>query len=277
MGRVRATRWLAGGLLAAAGGGLAGGGTAAAQEPGELVTDRPDRTESAAAVGPGFVQLEVGWTFRRFGGEGEEVRAHSLPETLLRVGLVERLELRAGFAGWSTERTETPEGAARRDGLGDVEVGAKLVVSDARGAGPAVALLGSATLPTGQDGFGAPRVDPAFRLAAEHDLSPRVSLAVNAGVEWTSEEDPDGALDTGAGLLYTAALGLALTERLGAFAEVFGSLEPKEGREDGHALDGGLTFLVSPNLQLDAAAGVGLSGAADDWFVGAGLSLRLPR
>jgi hypothetical protein len=34
---------------------------------------------------------------------------------------------------------------------------------------------------------------------------------------------------------------------------------------------------VRPNLQLDAAAGVGLSSAADDVFVGLGLSVRLPR
>lgn len=35
--------------------------TLAGQDPGSLVTDRPDQTESAEAVPSGFVQLELGW------------------------------------------------------------------------------------------------------------------------------------------------------------------------------------------------------------------------
>jgi hypothetical protein len=43
------------------------------------------------------------------------------------------------------------------------------------------------------------------------------------------------------------------------------------------SLDGGLTYRVRPNLQLDGFAGTGLSGDAPDWFAGLGISFRLPR
>ncbi len=39
-------------------------------------------------------------------------------------------------------------------------------------------------------------------------------------------------------------------------------------------IDGGFTYLVRDTLQLDVAAGVGLSDEADDWFVGIGVSAR---
>ncbi|MBI2403048.1 MAG: transporter [Gemmatimonadetes bacterium] len=58
-------------------------------------------------------------------------------------------------------------------------------------------------------------------------------------------------------------------------AETFGSLPAGDG-DAGHHVDGGFTFLVRDNLQLDLSFGRGIAGASD-WFVGAGVSVRLPR
>jgi hypothetical protein len=38
--------------------------------------------------------------------------------------------------------------------------------------------------------------------------------------------------------------------------------------------DTGMTFKVTPNLQLDASAGLGLNRHADEYFAGIGLSVR---
>ncbi len=56
--------------------------------PSEIVTDRPDFTESPATVGPGVLQWETGITvsFRRL-GPGEHLHRWDWGETLLRVGL----------------------------------------------------------------------------------------------------------------------------------------------------------------------------------------------
>jgi hypothetical protein len=43
-----------------------------------------------------------------------------------------------------------------------------------------------------------------------------------------------------------------------------------------HYLNGGFTYLVSDDIQLDLRAGFGLSDAADDFFAGPGLSIRFP-
>ncbi len=42
------------------------------------------------------------------------------------------------------------------------------------------------------------------------------------------------------------------------------------------ALDGGVTYLLKPNVQLDLYVGAGISDAAPDWLAGAGVSFRLP-
>ena len=47
----------------------------------ELVTDRPDQTESSVVVPPGYFQLETGWGLAR---KGEE-NTHEFPTTLLRI------------------------------------------------------------------------------------------------------------------------------------------------------------------------------------------------
>ena len=49
-------------------------------EPPELITDRPDATESAAVVTRGYVQVEMGWTHAVFDVNDVETVADSLPE-----------------------------------------------------------------------------------------------------------------------------------------------------------------------------------------------------
>ena len=41
-----------------------------------------------------------------------------------------------------------------------------------------------------------------------------------------------------------------------------------------HFMDGGLLYLLTPNIQLDLRAGFGLNDSSTDFFTGAGLSFR---
>jgi hypothetical protein len=242
---------------------------APAQTPGEMVTDRPDQTESPVAVAPGYVQLELGWSYVEAGS----VQLHSVPGTLARVGVVRGWEARLGFAGWRHLKvgTETTQGA------GPLGVGFKGELLRGEGLKPAVALLGELLLPTATEGLGPTRVDPSLRVALAHELSDVVSLSYNVGVAWLSERRESGESRTLTQGLYTLSLGIALGERVGAFGEVFGTVPLAGGPLAAHLLDGGFTVRVLPILQLDLSGGVGLDDDADDWFVGAGVSLRVPR
>ena len=67
----------------------------------DLLTDRPDQTESAIVIKPGFFQLEFGWTFTQDDEAGTETETVEVPGTLLRIGLMDRVELRLGFSGFN--------------------------------------------------------------------------------------------------------------------------------------------------------------------------------
>lgn len=250
----------------------------AAQAPAALpmVSDRPDETESSVTVPAGMVQLEFGWVLARDRSAGVLTMSHTLPDFLARIGVADRVEARLGFDGWHRVRTGEGATAEARSGWSHLSVGGKVRFAEGRGARPSVAFVADVALPTGDDGFGAERVDPTFRLALAQELSEGIELGYNLGVQWESEAGPSGVTQTAAGL-YTATVGLGLTERLGGFAEVFGTVTFDGPTVWRHAADAGFTYQVTHNWQLDLSAGVGLSEAAEDWFVGAGVVLRLPR
>ena len=66
----------------------------------DLVTDRPDFTESAVTITPGRVQVEAGASV----AEADGTEALAVGELLVRIGLTERWELR--LAPGSYERVE---------------------------------------------------------------------------------------------------------------------------------------------------------------------------
>ena len=87
---------------------------------------------------------------------------------------------------------------------------------------------------------------------------------------WTAESG-----DHFSRLFQSASVEYELTEKLHVFSEWFTFLRRDFGdNRPQHYYDGGLTYLVTPNLQLDWRAGVGLNDAADGFFTGFGLVIR---
>ena len=110
-----------------------------------------------------------------------------------------------------------------------------------------------------------------------HDFASGIGLGWNVGIESGSEPSPDGGRSTLTTAIYTLAAGFPASDRVGFFVEAFGDVPLSADGDPAHLLDGGVTYLVRPNLQLDAAVGAGISDAAPDWFAAVGFSVRLPR
>ena len=238
-------------------------GTAWAQDE-PVVTDRPDFTESAETVAPGRVQLEGGLTFTDAGAVEEQ----SFGELLGRVGLGDRLELRLGAPSYLS--VEGP-GGADAEGREDASLGVKARLwSGDGGSRPDAALIVATSLPTGsrQLGGGAGLVPEAV-LALAWEPAPDVGLGANLGWAY-GREDGDRFHQAFA----SVALGWAAGERLGLFAELYGFSEEEPDGDGTLYADGGATWLLSPDLQLDARVGTGLSGTDTDWFFGLGFAAR---
>ena len=238
-----------------------------------MVTDRPDQTESAEVVPKGTFQLEAGWTITRDDGD-VGLETQEVPQTLLRIGLSRRVELRVEWGGYVSTEEESASGLTAVDGASDGAVGVKVLLRPGEGRRPQIALLVGTSLPVGAETLTSDAADPDLRLLLAHDLSDRLSLGHNVGV--ARESEPSGSSTDLASA--TLSLGIGITDRVAAFVELFGD-EPldRDDREGSLSFDAGFTWLLSDTLQLDLAGGVGIDGVAADWFVGVGVSWRWPR
>ena len=153
----------------------------------------------------------------------------------------------------------------------DLGLGAKIRFLDQSGLVPAVAALLAVSLPTGSSGVTSDGFDPRGALLFQWDLTERLGLVANARFEGPTQGTDDAVriFQFRPQLSFEAALGGGW----GAFVEYYGEIK-SAGKEDEHSLDGGFTFLVNDDLQLDLSAGGGLNQAAPEWFVSAGFAWR---
>ncbi len=238
-----------------------------------LVTDRPDQTESTAVMKQGWFQLEAGWSFDASEEVGTTDRNHAVGSSLVRIGVIDRLEARVGLAGWLHGTSTADGGSESVSGVGDVDVGFKLAIAEQRGVRPSAAIVVRASVPTGHRDVRSEFVEPEVRLALAADLNDKIGIGVNVGPTWIPASSANELITSG---LYTLVVGIGATERLGVFVESFGTINLESEGVSRHLLDGGMTMALLDNLQIDASGGVGLNDGAEDWFVGAGISVRLP-
>lgn len=263
MRRDRITARLGAAALAWFGVALAATPGSAQQNVEPIVTDRPSFTESPATVGEGRVQLEAGYTLARASG----TTGHTLGEILIRIGLDAPAELRIGLDSYAWSRG--PAGA--RSGFTDTSLGLKIRLADG-GSGPAhpsLGLLLASTLPTGNDPFfGKAAVQPEAKLAAGWTLGDRTTLDSNLNYAYISD---DGARVHR--LATSLVLARAWTERIGSYIEGYGFVPRDVARDDVVYVNGGLTYLLAPLLQLDLRVGLRVADP-DDRFAGIGIAYR---
>jgi hypothetical protein len=237
----------------------------------ELETDRPDNTEAPSVVPKGTVQVETGVLFRQDQNGNVAQKELLYPRMLVRVGLGRKVELR--LVGDHRREEQEPVGRnhspERTQGLNAFTIGTKIRLLEGQGVVPDVAFLGHVTLPWGSSPWVPLKIAPMVRLAFGHNVTESLQIQYNLG--WEREWE-DGQVE-GQGV-YTLSAQQELTDGIKTFLEVFGN---KAGGEPFELnLDGGFLFMVRPNLQLDIWGGIGLSSNAPDFFLGTGVSFRLP-
>ncbi len=134
---------------------------------------------------------------------------------------------------------------------------------------PRVSLIGAVGVPLGSRDFRQSGLQPEAKLLLGSDLSERVSLSSNLNAAYRSEEgERFGALSG------SVSLGVGVTERVGSDVELFG-FSPA-GRPDSRFINGGLTYLLNDDFQVDARLGLGLNNDAHgpDVFFGFGVARR---
>ncbi|SIR16814.1 transporter [Pontibacter lucknowensis] len=233
----------------------------AQEEREELTTDRPDKSQGPGIVSRGYIQLEAGYHYQKLNAS---IRTHAYPTALLRIGLLEGVELRLHGAA----KDSVIENGSKRHirGWGPLSVGTKVRLWEESGWRPEAALSAMLTLPLASEVFKPDNPEPQFGVAFSHGISEKMDLTYNLGYGW-AEGDPVRS--------YGVNITRELSDKLTIYLEAFGSKGKGETAE--HQADVGLLYLLLPNLQFDVAAGRRLNKAAPHSFITTGLVVRLPR
>ena len=235
----------------------------------DLITDRPDATESPNTVPQNHIQIETGLYYDSFSENDIQQETKGYNTTLLRFGVLKNLEVRLGWDFEETQYSVNNEDLKNiLSGFSPLLIGAKVEIAQENKLLPNIGLLVHAHLPFFASKDYRPKttgLEAIFSFA--HTLSEKSNLSYNLGASWQNDAD-------GIEYIYTLAYGYSLTDRLGIYGEVYGNL-PENNRAQ-HFADAGITYLVKDNLQLDATLGTGIT-KDQDILLGAGISYRIPK
>jgi len=248
-------------------------GNDSSAEDDHLDPDRPHFPEATTAVGKGRAVLESGYTLNTFNQKGSSFLSHGWPEALLRVGmLADWFEVRIGQSFLNQRTTEA--GVTRTaSGAQDLYLGMKLAVTEQKGILPAIAVIPQMTVPTGRSAVSAGRTLPGINVDLGWDvIKDLFGIEVLIANNRVPGEARSAHLETATGLTGV----FHLTRTLELFVEwdayyPIGAIGPAGPR---HYAVGGLVYFVTPNLAVDARAGVGLNDRSNDFVGGFGFAAR---
>lgn len=242
-------------------------------DPDDAISpDRPGYANPTDVVGKGRLQLEasVQWDRQRSGDVHE--RTFSTP-ALLRVGVADAWELRLETDGRDVIHDVDPLTGERTTTVGyaDTSVGFKWRFADQQGAQPSLALLGQVDLPSGSRALRGRGARPAVYVPAGWDLARGWSLQFMPGVATDNDE-------RGARYRYgflALSVGKELSERWQGFVEVAAPQIASRAHGGNQAVvDGGFTYRLAPDCQLDASLAHGLNRRTPDLSFAFGVSIR---
>lgn len=233
-----------------------------------LITDRPDATESPTAMPKGFLQVETGAFYENFESDNFKTEDFTYNTMLVRYGLLENLELRLGYNYTDSKEKFNNTEIASITSFSPILLGFKVGIAEEKGAMPEIGFLGHLNLPFSVNKDIRPiNTGVDFRFSFAHTLCQKSSLSYNLGAAWNND-NPEAAY------LYTIAYGYSLSDKFGAYIELYGDFP--ENNKANHLWDAGLTYLISNNVQLDATVGKSIT-EGQNILLSAGISFRIPK
>ena len=212
----------------------------------EIITDRPDQTESSSTIPMNSFQVETGVVIGHVASESNLEKVLLAPSTLIRYGFTKNFELRLAnhFARSSSESLSLKD-----FGFTDLELGFKLQLLRKEDVNTEIALLSHVVIPIGDVRLTNVSFGMVNKLSIAHNLGDIFTIGYNLGYNYFGFGSGTGT--------YSIALGAGLTKRIGFYIEPYG--EWVDFNLFLSNLDGGFTYLLKPNMQLDVSYGLGLN------------------
>lgn len=244
-----------------------------------MTSDRPGLSNAAATVQAGTFQAELGYDLTQNTTFDETLSTHSVGLLLFRYGVTDAIELRANVGS---------VGFAEVAGLTDTELESGYVGTglDGRAAGPtfgakarflqsetltvsgfsqtSVPMLMSGPFETADD-----RSRQTLALLVDGALGEGITLTVNGGTSfyWSGGDQEDRLFSA----IFIPTLNFSINDMTGAYVGYFGEYNEFANT---NFVEGGFTYLVGENTQVDINGGYRIDDNQDGYFIGLGLSQR---
>ena len=216
-----------------------------------IITDRPDQTESAITLEKGRLQIESGILNQQEGEGNEKLESLIIPTNLFRYGISKKVELRLVL---QLDGIRVFEDKDFQYAMGNIELGTKIVLNQKENPTIEFALISHLKLPNDdEDRFGF-----LNRISLAHSIAQNSSIGYNFGYNYYNRGQGD--------FIYTIAIGHSLSEKISFYVEPYGSVFTSTSPLSN--FDYGLTYLINSNLQLDLSLGLGLNNSMNYQSVG---------
>lgn len=236
-----------------------------------LETDRDSFTPAPSLVGAQRLMLESSYSFI---DHRDAADSHSFPELLLRYGLTERFELRAGWnyeaGGGGSVSGNDPSSEESLTGIEEeasLLFGVKLFVSEQEQWIPESAVIIQANTPTAGP-------DTATQFTTGYVLGWELpgEIALDAALRYVASSEEGDHFTQWAP---SVVVKVPLSEQWNAHVEYFGLLSDGRSNERvAHYVSPGVHYLITPDCEIGVRVGWGLTDDAAAFFSNVGLGYR---
>lgn len=238
-----------------------------------ICADRPGQTTPACTVPAGMTQIEttaLDWARDRADGvSADELR---IGESVIKLGLTERLDIELEAAPFV--RIRTRDGGAREtlSGFGDIAFAAKYRLTG-EAAPVRVAVKPFVKIPTAKRSLGNGKVEGGLVVPIDYAIpGSQLSLALTSEIDINADSDGSGHHVATAQAI---GFGASLFSRLSVSADVSAYWDfDSAGTIRQYALGGSAAYLLSNDVQLDAGVNVGLNRETPDIQAYSGIAFR---
>jgi hypothetical protein len=222
-------------------------------------TDRPDQSDGTHIVEKNLIQVETGLQYSKF----DEVTSGCDNVTLIRFGVTRRFEVRL------LNQYSVVKDIISTSGFRPPTISFKNQICDQKGLLPKITFVSYFHLPiTISPAFKGDHLGYTFTLAGRHDLTPKMKIYSNLGINRDQES-------TDTNYLATLEINYNVTDRFSCFVEYFGNYAANTSSTNG--MDIGFIYAFKNNFAVDLAVGSPTMNLTLNKFISFGISARLPR
>ena len=244
----------------------------------DFVTDRPDRTESPISVDAGHFQIETDLVVMTSNTEtagGQEVKTTGTSWMLSNVkfGLTRDIDFQVVIAPVNSVKAEVNgTEVANTSGFGDTTLRLKVNLMGNDEGDFALGVMPFVTLPTNSDGLGHKKYEGGFWVPFGYSLADEWGLGGMFQYNRAKNESDD---DFHNEYVTSLTVGHPIVGELSGYGEFWNQFSTETDSKWQATVDFGLTYMLIPDVQLDAGVNIGVTEATDDLNPFIGFSARI--